>query len=338
MRRLLPAAGALVAYSISLSVLLAAEPELGKPPLGLKPVPVPTDNPLTKEKVELGKQLYFDPRLSCDETVSCASCHDPKKGWSNGEGVATGVRGQKGGRSAPTIINAAYQSNQFWDGRVRHLEEVLPQQTGEAATPFPAYQLHQFNWQEIIPRLKNGGKYAQALERVFGSPEPTAHAVSQCLATYVRTILSGNSLYDRAKQAAREEGSADLLAKHFEPFLNEAVLIALQRRWPRLWWAPASAVVIAYAVVSTWLAPVVLAPVFNDFEELPPGPARHALLELAAMDMRSKRAAFAEILGVDARTLGIERVSYWSLLGDRAAIECEALFTLAATRFTKKLV
>jgi STE24 endopeptidase len=60
-----------------------------------------------------------------------------------------------------------------------------------------------------------------------------------------------------------------------------AILIALQRRWPRLWWAPASAVVIAYAVVSTWLAPVVLAPVFNDFEELPPGPARHALLELA---------------------------------------------------------
>ena len=62
-------------------------PTCRKLPLGLKPVPVPADNPLTPEKVELGKQLYFDPRLSCDDTVSCASCHDPKKGWSNGDAV-----------------------------------------------------------------------------------------------------------------------------------------------------------------------------------------------------------------------------------------------------------
>ena len=86
----------------------AADGELPKLPLGLKPVPVPADNPLTPGKVELGKQLYFDPRLSCDDTVSCASCHDPKKGWSNGDSFATGVRSQVGGRSAPTIINAAY--------------------------------------------------------------------------------------------------------------------------------------------------------------------------------------------------------------------------------------
>src|SRR5262245_58963055 len=103
------------------SAALAADP-LPKLPLGLKPVPVPTDNPLTPEKVELGKQLYFDPRLSCDDTTSCASCHDPKKGWSNSANFATGVRGQKGGRSAPTIINAAYSDLQFWAGRAHRLE------------------------------------------------------------------------------------------------------------------------------------------------------------------------------------------------------------------------
>ena len=100
----------------------AADKDVPKVPLGLKPVPVPEDNPLTVEKIELGKQLYFDPRLSCDDTVSCASCHDPKKGWSNGTPFATGVRSQIGGRSAPTIINAAYSELQFWDGRALRLE------------------------------------------------------------------------------------------------------------------------------------------------------------------------------------------------------------------------
>src|SRR5678815_5937506 len=79
-------------------------------PLGLKKVAWPEDNKHTAEKVALGKQLYFDKRLSKDDTISCASCHDPKKGWSNGEAFATGVRGQKGGRSSPTIINSAYQA------------------------------------------------------------------------------------------------------------------------------------------------------------------------------------------------------------------------------------
>ena len=82
-------------------------------PLGLKPVKVPKDNPMSEAKVELGKQLYFDQRLSKDNTISCASCHDPKKGWSNDAAVATGIAGQKGGRNSPTIINSAYHRFQF---------------------------------------------------------------------------------------------------------------------------------------------------------------------------------------------------------------------------------
>ena len=90
-------------------------------PLGLKPVPVPKDNPQTAEKIALGKQLYFDKRLSKDNTVSCASCHAPDKGFSNGDRFATGVGGAKGGRSAPTVINSAYYRQQFWDGRAASL-------------------------------------------------------------------------------------------------------------------------------------------------------------------------------------------------------------------------
>src|SRR5437588_12188771 len=90
------------------AVASAADNDPFKVPLGLKPPPIPADNPMTKEKVELGKQLYFDSRLSCDDTISCASCHDPKKGWSNGTPFATGVSRKVGGRRGSTINNAAY--------------------------------------------------------------------------------------------------------------------------------------------------------------------------------------------------------------------------------------
>ena len=91
-------------------------------PLGLKRMRIPRDNSLSHNKIELGKQLYFDGRLSRDNTVSCSSCHDPQKGWSNGARFATGIGGQVGGRSAPTIINAGYSYYQFWDGRALHVE------------------------------------------------------------------------------------------------------------------------------------------------------------------------------------------------------------------------
>ncbi len=200
MRRLLPAAGALAACAISLSVLLAAEPELGKPPLGLKPVPVPTDNPLTKEKVELGKQLYFDPRLSCDETVSCASCHDPKKGWSNGEGVATGVRNQKGGRSAPTIINAAYSDLQFWDGRALALE-------GQALGPIqnPIEMDHKL--EECVTKLNKIEGYRKQFQKVFGT-DVTSDGIAKAISAFERTVLSGDAPYDRFKNGDKSALSA----------------------------------------------------------------------------------------------------------------------------------
>jgi cytochrome c peroxidase len=198
-----------------------------KVPLGLPdPTPhIPDSNPPTFGKWHLGKQLFFDGGwLTGIDSVSCASCHAPKTGFAEPLRFDAPPRMQ-----APSLINSVYNTHQFWDGRVRYLEETLPQQQVDFSGRYLPHHLHQFNWNEIIPRLKKEPKYSDAFAHAFGSPEPTAHAVSQCLATYLRTILSGNSLHDRAKQAAQKEGSAELLAMHFEPLLNESTLSALKR-------------------------------------------------------------------------------------------------------------
>jgi cytochrome c peroxidase len=182
---------ALLVAALSPWAVSAADNDPSKVPLGLKPVPVPADNPLTPEKVELGKQLYFDPRLSCDDTVSCASCHDPKKGWSNGTPFATGVRNQVGGRSAPTIINAAYSDLQFWDGRALKLE-------GQALGPIqnPIEMDHKLD--DCVAKLNKIPGYMQQFQKVFGT-DVTSENIAKAIASFERTVLSGNAPYDKYK-------------------------------------------------------------------------------------------------------------------------------------------
>ncbi|MFV0443004.1 MAG: cytochrome-c peroxidase, partial [Planctomycetaceae bacterium] len=133
-----------------LLALLAAFPAVNatadEPPLGLPAVPCPDDNPQSAEKVSLGKQLYFDPRLSRDKTISCASCHDPAKGWSNGEQFATGVGGQLGGRNSPTMIKSGYGRFHFWDVRALTLEN---QSLGPFSNPIEMAMTHE----ELVDRL-----------------------------------------------------------------------------------------------------------------------------------------------------------------------------------------
>jgi cytochrome c peroxidase len=169
----------------------ASDSELFKPPLGLKPLQIPADNPLTAEKVELGKQLYFDKRLSRDDTISCASCHDPKKGWSNGEAFATGVRGQVGGRSAPTIVNAAYSDLQFWDGRALALE-------GQALGPIQNPIEMDMSLDEVVAKLNKIEGYRAAFRKVFNT-DVTSDGIAKAIASFERTCLSGDAPYDRFK-------------------------------------------------------------------------------------------------------------------------------------------
>jgi cytochrome c peroxidase len=110
-------------------------------------VPTPADNPITPAKVELGKMLYFDPRLSIDGTISCNSCHNVMADGADGRPVGVGVRGQRGGRGSPTVWNSAFNSVQFWDGRAASLED---QAKGPLTNPI---EMGMPNHDEVIKRI-----------------------------------------------------------------------------------------------------------------------------------------------------------------------------------------
>jgi cytochrome c peroxidase len=158
-------------------------------PLGLPPLPVPENNPLSFEKVDLGRMLYFDTRLSKDGTVSCATCHDPQTAWSENRPTSEGIRKQLGARNSPTVINAAYATSQFWDGRAKTLEE-------QALGPIenPVEMGHDLN--AMVNDLAKLDEYAARFQKVFGTPV-TKEGVAKALAAFERTVLSGNSPYDR---------------------------------------------------------------------------------------------------------------------------------------------
>ncbi len=162
-----------------------------KPPRGLNAVPVPKDNPQSAEKIELGKQLYFDKRLSGDNTIACASCHDPKKGWSNGDQTAEGFGGQRGGRSAPTVINSAYQAFQFWDGRAKSLEQ---QALGPIANPIEM----NLPIEKAVEKIGAIKGYQEQFQKVFGQPV-TAENIGKAIAAFERTVLSGDAPLDRVQ-------------------------------------------------------------------------------------------------------------------------------------------
>ncbi len=171
------------------------------PPKGLPPIKQPEDNPSSDAKIELGKQLYFDKRLSKDNSISCATCHDPTKGWSNGEATSAGFGGARGGRSAPTVLNTAYQKFQFWDGRAGSLEE---QALGPIQNPIEM----NLSLEELESRLNSIEGYRQQFQTVFGST-PKAADVAKAIAAFERTILSGDAPYDRFKAGDNAALSAE---------------------------------------------------------------------------------------------------------------------------------
>jgi len=162
-----------------------------KVPLGLPPLPIPEDNPMTVEKIELGKMLYFDKRVSADGTVSCATCHDPKMAWAEHLPTSKGIHEQVGERNAPTVINAAYATTQFWDGRAKTLEE---QAVGPVANPIEMGH----TIEGMVQTLDNIPQYQGLFKKVFGTGV-TAENFAKAVAAFERTVLSGNSPYDRYK-------------------------------------------------------------------------------------------------------------------------------------------
>jgi len=171
------------------------------PPLPLT-APEPKDNPTTPAKVELGKMLYFDPRFSEDGTVSCFSCHNVMEGGDDHRPTSIGVHGQKGGRNAPTVWNAAFLSSQFWDGRAGTLED---QAKGPVTNPV---EMGMKDLQSAIDRIRRIPGYRMPFEAAFGPGEViTIGNAAKAIATYVTT-------YDLAKDQGRFESTGKESDRH----------------------------------------------------------------------------------------------------------------------------
>jgi cytochrome c peroxidase len=153
--------------------------------------PAPTDNPTTAEKVELGKMLYHDPRLSSTGTVACASCHNTMLGGEDNRAGSIGVHDQVGGRSAPTVWNSAFNKVQFWDGRADSLEA---QAAGPVTNPI---EMGMKSWDDVVARLKTIEGYKHAFHKAFGSDVISKELATQAIAAYERTLITPNSAYDK---------------------------------------------------------------------------------------------------------------------------------------------
>lgn len=153
------------------------------------PAPVPADNPQTEAKVALGAQLFFDPRLSADNTISCATCHDPALGWANHDPVDTGVGGRKGNRNSGTVLDSASMKFQFWDGRAASLEA---QALGPIHNPVEMGE----TLEHVVRKLEAIPGYRDQFQHVFGTGV-TTDGIAKAIAAFERTVVSGPSPYDR---------------------------------------------------------------------------------------------------------------------------------------------
>ena len=175
---------------------------------------IPADNPQTPEKVSLGQKLFFERRLSADDTVSCSTCHHPELAFTDRKPLSVGIKGRVGQRNAPTILNALYNKTQFWDGRVNTLEE-------QAANPIVnAFEMGHPNLDAAVAQIARVEEYQQAFQRVFGRP-PNGPDLLRAVASYERTQLSFDSPFDHF--IAGDKNAIDASAKRgWELFNTQA--------------------------------------------------------------------------------------------------------------------
>jgi cytochrome c peroxidase len=222
-------AWAVVCVLTTMAVSAMAGGETGKSDKRLEPltpVPVPADNPMTPEKIELGRMLYFDPRLSGDSSLACAKCHDPAKGFSNGVQMSDAYPGTKHWRHVPTVLNAAYLKQLFWDGRAGSLEE---QCLGPIEAPIEMNQ----NFIHLVEKLSGIPYYVTTFKKVFNG-DITKENIARAIASFERTIVSKTGPVDRYlkgdKSALNDAqklgldvfaGKANCVTCHFGPALSD---------------------------------------------------------------------------------------------------------------------
>jgi len=162
--------------------------------LGLPEVPIPVDNPQTPEKVALGDRLFHDTRFSTTGEVSCSTCHDAPTGWTDSPKVVSeGIGGKTGTRNSPTVLNAAFNKSQFWDGRSPSLED-------QSQHPFiNPVEMGLADHEPILAVVRDDAEYGEQFNKAFGVATEgiTMDHVQKAIAAFERTVVSGNSPFDR---------------------------------------------------------------------------------------------------------------------------------------------
>lgn len=176
---------------------------------------IPDDNPTTKAGVDLGRHLFFDKRLSATNEVSCASCHQPSKAFTDGRAVSVGINGRTTNRSAMSLVNLLWVDRLFWDGRAKTLEE-------QALLPIQDVREMGLTLEELVQKLKAIPEYIPKFKEAFGTEEVSPDLVAKALAQFQRTLISAGSRYDKiargeAQATAREQRAIDLFFTHPEP-------------------------------------------------------------------------------------------------------------------------
>ena len=192
---------------------------LAASPLGLPPVPVPGNNPMTPEKIALGDKLFHDERFSSTGDISCATCHDREKAFTDSPLVKSeGIQGLTGTRNAPTVANAAFFSAQFWDGRSADLED-------QALHPFTnPVEMGLPNHDPIVDIVRSDPAYVQMFRDAFGV-EPDAVTIAEvtaALASFQRTLVFGDSPFDRWYFGGDESAVSESVKRGFELFVDKA--------------------------------------------------------------------------------------------------------------------
>ena len=194
------------------------------PPLGLPPVPVLADNPLTRAKIELGRKLFFDRRLSINDTISCATCHIPEQGFTNNElRTPVGVEGRSVLRNSPTLYNVGYQKHLFLDGREISLENQVWQPMtarNEMAAPAIGY---------VIRKIRRMSDYQGRFEQAFDGRGPDILTIGQALASYQRTLLAADSPFDRWHFGGQSDAVDESVKRGFALFSGKAQCIVCHR-------------------------------------------------------------------------------------------------------------
>jgi cytochrome c peroxidase len=163
----------------------------------LPAVPVPKDNELTPERIELGKKLFFEPRLSGHSNMTCASCHNPSLGWSDGLATARGEKGKVLGRSTPTVVNSAYNTLQMWDGRKKDLED-------QATGPLDSGDEMNADYTGMLSFLSSNPQYKADFAKAYPGEAIDKKTLAKAIASFERTVVSNNAPFDRWLKGDRE--------------------------------------------------------------------------------------------------------------------------------------